>query len=82
MGVGGWGKIKIKDHLSPAEAEAWTEFGKMFFPEKSPFLVIIAISPIVAALLKQHVQLGRKLFHDRKHLFGQQMKNLLRMGLS
>ena len=26
--MGGWGKIKIKDHLSPAEAEAWTELGK------------------------------------------------------
>ena len=26
MGVGA-GEIKIKDHLSPAEAETWTELG-------------------------------------------------------
>ena len=26
--MSGWGKIKIKDHLSPAEAETWTELGK------------------------------------------------------
>ena len=25
--VGGWGKIKIKDHLSPAEAETGAELG-------------------------------------------------------
>ena len=30
MGVGGWAKIKIKDHLSPAEAETWTELGKNY----------------------------------------------------
>ena len=30
MGVGGWGKIKIKNHLSPAEAEVWTELGNIF----------------------------------------------------
>ena len=26
--MGGWGKIKIKDHLSPAEAEIGAELGK------------------------------------------------------
>ena len=25
---GGWGKVKIKDHLSPPEAERWAELGK------------------------------------------------------
>ena len=25
---GGWGKIRIKDHLSPAEAETGAELGK------------------------------------------------------
>ena len=34
---GGWGKIKIKDHLSPAEAETWAELGNIpIFP---PFFV-------------------------------------------
>ena len=55
---------------------------KIFFPEKSPILVIIAISPIVAALLKQHVQLGRKIFHERNHLFSQHMENLQTRGLN
>ena len=27
-GGGGWGQIKIKDHLSPAEAEIRAELGK------------------------------------------------------
>ena len=27
---GGWGKIKIKDQLSPAEAETGAELGKSF----------------------------------------------------
>ena len=27
VGVGGWGKIEIKDQLSPAEAEIWAELG-------------------------------------------------------
>ena len=32
MGVGGWmGKIKIKDHLSTAEAEIKAELGKISF---------------------------------------------------
>ena len=26
---GGWGKIKIKDHLSPAETETWAELGNI-----------------------------------------------------
>ena len=26
-GKGGWGKIKIKDHLSPTEPETWAELG-------------------------------------------------------
>ena len=30
-GVGGWvGQIKIKDQLSPAEAETWAELGKKY----------------------------------------------------
>ena len=29
VGVDGWGKIKNKDHLSPAEAETGTELGKI-----------------------------------------------------
>ena len=33
MSGGGWGKIKIKDHLSPAEAETWTELGKKLLIE-------------------------------------------------
>ena len=28
-GVGGWGKIEIKDHLSPAKAEIGAELGKI-----------------------------------------------------
>ena len=27
--MGGWRKIKIKDHLSPVEAETWAELGNI-----------------------------------------------------
>ena len=29
LGVGGWGKIEIKDHLSPAKAEVGADLGNM-----------------------------------------------------
>ena len=51
--MGGWGKIKIKDHLSPAEAETWSELGKT---HKSGF-----------ERGKEH-QEDRKYFNVRSHM--------------
>ena len=53
MGGGGWGKIEVKDHLSPAEAEIRAELGKkvlknerFYFQAKSAFSVPQSMSEI------------------------------------
>ena len=79
--MGGWGKIKIKDHLSPAEAETWTELGKTInafyksYHSKSKLVLIILFiqqpdlplqDPEIA---KQKTQIFESLKKNQKEIY-------------
>ena len=58
--MGGWGKIEIKDHLSPAKAEVGAELGKTPAAPPTPLVILGKLPPIEKSWLRNETKTSER----------------------